>query len=324
MLRRRLQEGVQVAHCEGDIGGRIKRLVMTARDLPIVEQLRKLCSVLIARAGVQRWVLGGVKHDRGHVDGRPASEEALIILIRFSAGRQPEAVPVGVDGDLDKVRVVERWRRPLEVRVEDRSRGRPLAPELSRQFPSIAAQARPPALAVEVVLVPVTALIPWERGLSGCGDVLDGVAPEGDDTPDTSGRRAAATQAARPPQSYPTRIGADSASVSTRFRTSRPIAACCPDRGVKSDTNRVAPKPRRYGASTHAPAVANSAATASNAYGSYGKPCRSRTGQSFSAPAVSMPTSNGPLRTNTGVKVTITRLGCTGAAAGRVGPGAVL
>ena len=114
--------------------------------------------------GVQRWVLGGVKHDRGHVDGRPASEEALIILIRFSAGRQPEAVPVGVDGDLDKVWLVERWRRPLEVRVEDRSRGRPLAPKLGCQFPSIAAQAGPPAFAVQVILVPVTALIQGSAG----------------------------------------------------------------------------------------------------------------------------------------------------------------
>jgi hypothetical protein len=108
--------------------------------------------VLLTRARAQRRVLEGVEDDRGHVDGRQAGQEALILLILTSACRKPEAVSIGVDGDIDEVRVVKRRCRPLEICLEDRARRRPLAPELGRQFASIAGKPSPAALAMEVVL----------------------------------------------------------------------------------------------------------------------------------------------------------------------------
>jgi hypothetical protein len=147
----------------------------------------------------------------------------------------------------------------------------------------------------------------WRR-LRGSGDVLDGEAPESDDTPDEVRAQSAATHAARPP--------------SHNRRGSPPPARAYPRGSARRGRSRPAVRnaasiPTRIGSRQSAqvrserapPAAASSAATASNAWGSYGNPCRSRTGQPPPGPAVSIPTSSGRLRTESRVKVTTVALG---------------
>jgi AcrR family transcriptional regulator len=74
--RVRLQGCVQVAYREGDVRGRVERLVVPAGDLPVIEQAREVGDVLLARAGRQHRILRGIEHDRGHATRcrKPAGE----------------------------------------------------------------------------------------------------------------------------------------------------------------------------------------------------------------------------------------------------------
>jgi hypothetical protein len=65
-------------------------------------------------------IIGAMKDDGGHADLRLRRQSRLDRRIAGIAGDAAEAMPIGMDDDIDEIVVVERRSRPLERRVVER------------------------------------------------------------------------------------------------------------------------------------------------------------------------------------------------------------
>lgn len=79
----------------------------------------------------------------------------------------PEVEPIGVDDDIDEVRIVERGRCPVKRRVVKRPGRRPLLPEDPAQIAAVESQALAAALVLKQMLVPDSL---FEAGLVGVAE----------------------------------------------------------------------------------------------------------------------------------------------------------
>src|SRR5262245_21559951 len=100
-----------------------------------------------------------VQRDRWHTDRR-LSREALLDRLEIGITRGVlETVAVGLDGDIDEIRIVERDRGALERRVIEDPVRRPQPPDQAAEFAPVLLQPDPPAIGVKLIVVPEAALL---------------------------------------------------------------------------------------------------------------------------------------------------------------------
>src|SRR3989442_2740468 len=96
------------------------------------------------------------------------------------AGRQAEAVAVGVNDRVSESRIVEGGRRALIGRLVEAPVGRPQPPQQLAELAPVRRQSRPSALGGEVPLVPQAMFLYGRRRLGVGGHVQDIVAADRD------------------------------------------------------------------------------------------------------------------------------------------------
>ena len=169
---------------------------------------------------------------RGHDDRWPLGQVTLDHVEAWITCRIAVTMPVRVDDDLDEIRVVERWRGPLERGVVESPGRRPVAPQEPADLATVRLEAGPAAVHVEVPLVPEGPLLDGGAGARRLDRVLYVVTADVTSARTRSGAKMLAMHAARPPQSYPARPTRGRWSASISSSRSWPIAACCAIRGV--------------------------------------------------------------------------------------------
>jgi hypothetical protein len=96
---------VQVLDRLGDLCRGVERLVVAARNQPVVKQAGEPGGMLLACPRPQYRVLGWVEDDRGGAGCREAGQQALVVLVLGGTGDQPVAVTVGMNGNINEVGV---------------------------------------------------------------------------------------------------------------------------------------------------------------------------------------------------------------------------
>ncbi len=97
---------------------------------------------------------GSVQGHRGHGDLRAGGEAGLEVVVGRVAGGLAERVTVGVDDEVDEVRVVEGHSGPGEGRLVEGPSGGPLPPQHPAQVAAVCGQGLAAAAGLEQVLVP--------------------------------------------------------------------------------------------------------------------------------------------------------------------------
>lgn len=85
----------------------------------MVNQVAEVRFVFGARRGRSQTVVLGVEDDRGNGDHWLPGNELFSLLVSGVTGDQTVAVPVGVQHDLDEVRVIERRGGSRELDVAE-------------------------------------------------------------------------------------------------------------------------------------------------------------------------------------------------------------
>src|SRR5262249_27129330 len=104
-----------------------------------------------------------VQVDRGCRDRWPRRQPLLDRLERRIAFGISKAMAVGLDGDVDEIRIVERGCAALEGRVVERPIWRPQPPDQLAEFAPVRREPGAAALGVEIVLIPEAMLLLGRR-----------------------------------------------------------------------------------------------------------------------------------------------------------------
>src|SRR5204863_5060379 len=107
----------------------LRDVVSDHRDDPALVSAGEQMSLGVPGLRLSDPVAAALQYDRGHLD-RWLRGEALLDLFEIGIARGiAEAVPVGVNDDIDEIRVVERGRRALVGRIVKLPVRRPELPQ---------------------------------------------------------------------------------------------------------------------------------------------------------------------------------------------------
>ena len=120
-----------------------------------------------------------IERDGGHGDRRLSRQAAFNVSIGRVAGHQAKTVPVGMDHNVDKIRVVKSCGAAFKHFCVKLPGGRPQCPEQSGQAAAVLGQPSLAALAVKVILIPELMLVFSRIRLHAFGNILDVVAAHG-------------------------------------------------------------------------------------------------------------------------------------------------
>ena len=180
----------------------LRRVVARPGDHPALVgpgEIPRVAGRALDRADAVRRAM---RRDGRHGDRGWAASAASIGSSAGSPGGVAEAVAVGLDHDVDEVRVVEGGGAGGEGGVVEIPVRRPEPPEQPGDAAPVGAPARRGrARCGSSTGTSGGAPAPARPGATERGDVLDVVAGAGDQAAQRSGQSAATTQAARPPQS---------------------------------------------------------------------------------------------------------------------------
>ncbi len=146
------------------------------RDQPVLVRSGEEARLRGRGAGRRDAVAFAVQHDCRHRDRRPFGKLALQHVIGGVARRVTEAMAVGVDDDVDEIRIVEGVRRAVIGGVVEVPVRRPQLPQQLAQFAPVGLQPGAAAFGVEIILVPEPVFLLRRRRHDRSGDVLDTVA----------------------------------------------------------------------------------------------------------------------------------------------------
>src|SRR5258708_32493420 len=120
-----------------------------------------------------------MQHDCPHRYRRLCFEAPLGRFEGRIACRVAEAMTVGLNDDVDEVRIVERRGAPLIGRVVEMPVRRPQLPEQPAQLAPIGSQPGPPTVAAEIILIPQSISVRQVAPAHLTGNVLKIVAATG-------------------------------------------------------------------------------------------------------------------------------------------------
>lgn len=140
---------------------------------PALVALREMTLVALRGSHRDYAIDRAVQRDRRDVDLGQRREPRFGFHIAGVVWRRAQAMAVGVDRHVDKIRVVERDRATRVGRLVKGPGRRPQLPEQPAEWDAVGGEPGAAAFGVEVVLIPEAPFLFGIGRLSGVGDVLN-------------------------------------------------------------------------------------------------------------------------------------------------------
>src|SRR5262249_48253771 len=151
----------------------LRQIVTGARDYAMRATVAEFRRGRLAVGCGDDAVAGAIHRDRRHRNYRQRRQLALDVgILRIILGKTV-AMAIAVDRHVDKVRIVKGGRRSREARVVEIPVWRPLLPEDLRDVTAVGRKTCPPALDLEVILIPERHLLRYGRRPHRARDVLN-------------------------------------------------------------------------------------------------------------------------------------------------------
>ena len=169
-----------------------------ARDQSPLQQAVNSRSRGIDPAGAPDAIIFTMQNDRRHANRRLTRQPRFQTVICRIARRIAVTMPIRLDRHIDEIRIVETGCGGRNVASSNAQFGDHSRHSSRVSSVAIRRQPGPPALGMEIPLIPVTIFLLRRRRMRGGGDILDAIAGDGDQ-PGNPLRPQRRDNAGRPP-----------------------------------------------------------------------------------------------------------------------------